>query len=397
MATITQVAKVLNVTKTTAQWEVESTIVSKGLLCVEITTTGETRLKVGDGAKTYAQLPYVSDGSFKISDYYTKTEADTAITDAISALGNVLNIKGIVATETELPTENNEAGDLWFVGTADDTTDSYSEYVWTTAGKWEYLGRVQTEVDLSDYATIEYVDAEIKKITDQLTPLQSTVDTHVADTNIHVTADKQAAWNQAVTDLGTHTADTVAHITAEERAAWNNKVDKVEGKALSTNDLTDELLESINAGLTKLDGIEEGSNKITVDTELSETSTNPVENKAVNAAISAVSGDVTALTERVEANEGVAHSHENGDVLDAIEEAYTTAEKTKLAGIEEGANKTVVDTELSAESTNPVENKAVKAAIDSVNEVTDGLDERVVALEEGTVKATDTLVLNCEL
>ena len=44
-------------------------------------------------------------------------------------------------------------------------------------------------------------------------------------------------------------------------------------------------------------------------------------------------------------------------------EDYTTAEKTKLSGIEEGANKTVIDTELSATSTNPVQNKVVDSSI----------------------------------
>ena len=43
---------------------------------------------------------------------------------------------------------------------------------------------------------------------------------------------------------------------------------------------------------------------------------------------------------------------------------YTTEEKEKLKGISEGANKTTVDTELSTTSTNPVQNKAVKAELD---------------------------------
>ena len=41
------------------------------------------------------------------------------------------------------------------------------------------------------------------------------------------------------------------------------------------------------------------------------------------------------------------------------------ADKTKLDGIEAGANKTIVDATLDASSTNPVQNKAVKAALDS--------------------------------
>ena len=44
---------------------------------------------------------------------------------------------------------------------------------------------------------------------------------------------------------------------------------------------------------------------------------------------------------------------------------YTNAEKSKLAGIEAQANKTTVDDSLSDSSTNPVQNKVVKSALDS--------------------------------
>lgn len=44
---------------------------------------------------------------------------------------------------------------------------------------------------------------------------------------------------------------------------------------------------------------------------------------------------------------------------------YTTDEKTKLAGIEAGANKTIVDSALSDSSTNPVQNKVIKTYIDT--------------------------------
>ncbi|MGN0905685.1 MAG: hypothetical protein ACI4NM_00930 [Bullifex sp.] len=53
---------------------------------------------------------------------------------------------------------------------------------------------------------------------------------------------------------------------------------------------------------------------------------------------------------------------EDGKGLSAND--YTTDEKNKLAGIEAGANKTVVDSALSSTSTNPVQNKAVKTALD---------------------------------
>jgi len=75
-----------------------------------------------------------------------------------------------------------------------------------------------------------------------------------------------------------------------------NKVDKVAGKGLSTNDYT-------TAEKTKLSGIEAGANKTIVDNAMSSTSTNPVQNKIVNAAISAVSDLVggVAVSEQIEA------------------------------------------------------------------------------------------------
>lgn len=134
------------------------------------------------------------------------------------------------------------------------------------------------------------------------------------------------------------------------------------GKGLSTNDYT-------TAEKTKLSGIETGANKyvhpttagnkhipaggsagqilkyssagtaawadpdtVTVDDALSETSTNPVQNKVIAGKVKTIETDLSAATK-------------------------------KLSGIAEGANKTVVDAALSASSANPVQNKAVNTAL----------------------------------
>ena len=94
----------------------------------------------------------------------------------------------------------------------------------------------------------------------------------------------------------------------------------------------------------KLDGIATGATKITVDTSLSSTSTNPVQNKVINSALSGKAGTSVATT------------NTNG--------LMSAEDKTKLNGIANGANKTTVDSSLSASSTNPVQNKAVKSALD---------------------------------
>lgn len=96
---------------------------------------------------------------------------------------------------------------------------------------------------------------------------------------------------------------------------------------------------------SKLDGIADGANKTIIDSSLSTTSTNPVQNKVINTALSG------------KASTSVATTSANG--------LMSASDKTKLNGIATGANKTTVDSALSTTSTNPVQNKAVKAALDS--------------------------------
>lgn len=94
----------------------------------------------------------------------------------------------------------------------------------------------------------------------------------------------------------------------------------------------------------KLDGVEAGANKTVVDAALDASSTNSVQNKAVKAAL-----DSKAST--AEATTGAAG-------------LMSAADKAKIDGVEAGANKTTVDAALDADSVNPVQNKAVKAALD---------------------------------
>lgn len=103
---------------------------------------------------------------------------------------------------------------------------------------------------------------------------------------------------------------------------------------------------------TKLRNIEFGATKTIVDATLDATSTNPVQNKAVKAALDGKAGTAVATTSA------------NG--------LMSAADKTKLDGVEAGANKTTVDAALDAASENPVQNKAVKAALDGKLDKTGG-------------------------
>ena len=59
-----------------------------------------------------------------------------------------------------------------------------------------------------------------------------------------------------------------------------------------------------------------------------------------------------------------AHTHGNFQILNATTASFTTALLEKLNGIEAGANKTIIDSALSSSSTNPVQNKIIKSALD---------------------------------
>lgn len=101
---------------------------------------------------------------------------------------------------------------------------------------------------------------------------------------------------------------------------------------------------------TKLSGVATGANKTVVDSALSATSTNPVQNMVIN----------SALSEKANAS----HTHTLADVSETTDKKILTAtERTKLSGIAEGANKTIVDSALSSTSTNPVQNNVVNTAL----------------------------------
>jgi hypothetical protein len=143
-------------------------------------------------------------------------------------------------------------------------------------------------------------------------------------------------------------------------AKLNLKVDKVNGKGLSTNDYT-------TTEKNKLAGIATGATKTVVDTALSSSSTNPVQNKVVNTAISNLNtlvGDTAVSTQITNA---VANKVDKVSGKGLSTNDYTTAEKNKLSGIDTGANKTIVDSVLSTTSTNPVQNKVVNTAISNLN------------------------------
>lgn len=165
--------------------------------------------------------------------------------------------------------------------------------------------------------------------------------------------------------IATHQSEYEALI-----AAIAGKVDKVEGKGLSTEDYT-------TADKTKLAGIEAGANNYTLPT----------------ATASALGGIKVGANLAIDSTTGVL----SGDYSAASSSAaglMSAADKTKLDGIEAGATAITVDSAISSSSTNPVENQAIYTALAgkvdteagkglSTNDYTDTEKTKLAGIEAG--------------
>lgn len=186
---------------------------------------------------------------------------------------------------------------------------------------------------------------------------------------------------------------------AKNTALVKAALDKKAGKDVATAE-ADGLMSATDK--VKLDGVEDGATKTIVDDVMSNTSTNPVQNKVVMKYIDS-RGSLPPVSDKndtmliqvvhgayaLRAKESIfpvddaldtesKNAVENGIIARRFEQlrgvtlpATSTRDglmskddKAKLDDIETGANKTVVDAALDASSTNPVQNKAVKAALD---------------------------------
>ena len=164
---------------------------------------------------------------------------------------------------------------------------------------------------------------------------------------------------------------------AVENGIIARRFEQLSGVTLPATSKRDGLMTAAN--YSKLSGIEAGATKTIVDATLDETSTNPVQNKTVKTAL-----DGKAST--AEATTGAAG-------------LMSAADKAKLDGVEDGATKTIVDDAMSDTSTNPVQNKAVNAALDSKlstqgGEISGHLSVGLTVSAEGSVStgrtSTDT-------
>ena len=172
-----------HIVRTTEQWETTADkyeIIPEGVLCVEFTPSDRTNIKIGNGHKTFRELPYVA-GNIDLSLYYTREETDNRILSILNEQ-KVFRIKGYKKSFNELPVNGSE-GDVWFVeSTSPSEFNIYEKYIWTANNKWEFIGNSNIDIDLSQYAKKEDVE---NKFNDINLKLQEWVDTEKVHTHLN--------------------------------------------------------------------------------------------------------------------------------------------------------------------------------------------------------------------
>lgn len=181
-------------------------------------------------------IPIVQNGANKSTTVNKVIEGlatEQWVTDAIADAG------GKVLVVTELPAKGNPNTIYMVPNESSRANDVYDEYIWmvtTEKTGWEFLGNKHVEVDLTGYYNKTQVDKAIEdseaRSTAAIALKVDKVDGKQLSTNDYTTAEKQ------------------------EVAKIANKVDKVEGKQLSTEDYT-------TAEKTKLSGIADNANNYT--------------------------------------------------------------------------------------------------------------------------------------
>lgn len=131
---------------------------------------------------------------------------------------------------------------------------------------------------------------------------------------------------------------------------------------------------------SKWEKLGEAQTNIVVDAYLSDTSINPVQNRTVKTAVDNLSNSITSINSTL------------GELSSRISKASIDNTRQDTA-IEGKLDKTdyVVDTDLSETSTNPVQNKILNSAFDTISDILDDRVKDIVAdIPKGIMPSTGT-------
>lgn len=105
--------------KSASEWEKDTSIISKGLICIEQDENGDSKIKIGDGEHTFLELNYITD------NYYTQNETKILLNQKIEDSFYV-DDGYLVMPDLSVATDTNNAVslDYAFISLSDVTTES---------------------------------------------------------------------------------------------------------------------------------------------------------------------------------------------------------------------------------------------------------------------------------
>lgn len=343
-----------------------------------------------------SKLSGKSDTSHTHDDrYYTETEMDTKLSNKVDKVDGSRLITASEATKLE-SLVLGDSGQVEISGKVNaSNVEGLDELLATKVDKVTGMGLSTNDYTTNEKNKLAGIEAGANK---------TVVDTALSNTSTNPVQNKVV--NTAIANLNTLVGDT--SVSSQISNAIANKVDKVDGKGLSTNDYTTDeknKLTGIASGAevnqNAFSNVVVGSTTIAADSKTDSLTIVAGDNitltpDATNDKLTIAAKDTVYThptytskssglykvtvdgTGHVSATTAVSKSDITALGIPGQDTTYSTAtqsdnglmssgDKTKLDGIETGANKTVVDSELSSSSTNPVQNKVVNTAISNLN------------------------------
>ena len=199
---------------TASNWEQNNPVLLNGEIIIVDTASGEVRFKVGDGTKLYKQLPFSDEAVRALisakEDKISLTENRAVISDA----SGKLSVSEVTSTELSY-------------------LDGVSSNVQTQLNNKVPTTRKINSKPLSSDITLNASDVNAVPTTRKINGKALSADITLSATDVNALPSS--------TTIPSKTSQLTNDSNFVTSTQLNNKVDKVTGKGLSTNDLTDTL------------------------------------------------------------------------------------------------------------------------------------------------------------
>ena len=259
-----------------------------------------------------------------IDEAVSKNAADIASNDT-----DIKNLQDLVATKADNTEFLKVAGRVTQAEADIDAAEANITNLQTTKADQTSLDATNDAVEqnAADIDALERAVATKAAQTD-LQNLADVVDTKAAKTTVTALTNRVTTAEGTINNHGV----TIGELQESVSSLSLNKVDKKTGYSLIAD-----------SEIERLAGIATGATRVLVDSALSDTSTNPVQNKVISAKIAAVEADVEAKNDALtEAVQGLSNTKADKSAMESADAALQAAIKAISDSIGTGTDGTTL-------------------------------------------------------